>query len=180
VLCIRCKSSFLLPTPPPGSPSLIQCPYCEFIGLWEGGEKITIPTYKEEKTLPHFHGVPTTPPGTGEKTLWEGEEVELPLPYKRKLFLKFLTGLDQGALVPFPKGKVILGREGDIVIRDRKVSRKHALIEAISRENIYLRDLSSRNGTYLNGVRIQSKKLKQGDIIRLGDTQLEFLWEDEP
>jgi S-DNA-T family DNA segregation ATPase FtsK/SpoIIIE len=75
---------------------------------------------------------------------------------------------------------VILGRDGEITIRDRRVSRKHAVIEAISRENIYIRDLMSKNGTFVNGVKVQTYKLKAGDIIRLGDTDLELLIEDEP
>lgn len=180
--CPVCRHS-LRPPSPSSSPLLLRCPHCAFLGFWDGEKQYTIPTHKEEQTLPVAEGMAVSPERAepGEPTLSTEKELPpLPLPYKRKLFVKILTGSQRGNLIPFQQGRVVLGREGDIRIPDRRASRKHAVIEAISRENIYIRDLMSRNGTYVNGVRVQMYKLKAGDIIRLGDTDLEFLSEDEP
>lgn len=173
----------ILSTPPRGQvPILLRCPYCQFLGIWDGEGGYGIPTYEEEQRLPVADGIlhGSEPPDSREETLSEEELPPLPLPYKRRLYLKVLTGPERGNILPLLEGRVILGRGGEVVIKDRRVSRKHAVIEAISRENIYIRDLMSRNGTYVNGVKIQTYKLKAGDIIRLGDTDLEFLIEDEP
>lgn len=173
---------FLLPPPRARSPVLLHCPHCRFIGLWDGGSRYSIPTYEEEQRLEKLDGIlpDREPSQPHEKTFVDEELPPLPLPYKRKLFLKVLTGPERGNVLPILKGRVVLGRDGEICFDDRRISRKHAVIEAISRENIYIRDLMSRNGTFVNGVKIHTYKLKAGDIIRIGDTNLEFLIEDEP
>ena len=68
-----------------------------------------------------------------------------------------------------------LGRDRNmqIPLRDANVSRSHA-------ELIYdngrwiLRDLGSTNGSFINGQRVGQMELKDGDIIELGVTVLEF------
>ncbi|MFP5246466.1 MAG: SpoIIE family protein phosphatase, partial [Thermoanaerobaculia bacterium] len=75
------------------------------------------------------------------------------------------------------QGKAVsIGRASDcsIPIKDRYLSRKHA--EIIADGNVWiLKDLGSANGTYLNGTRVErDEKLKTGDRIRLGDTEIVF------
>lgn len=54
------------------------------------------------------------------------------------------------------------------------VSRKHAMLKMLQ-DNVAIRDLSSRNGTALNGRRInQEEVLKDGDEIRIGDYTLKI------
>jgi two-component system, cell cycle response regulator len=73
-----------------------------------------------------------------------------------------------------------LGRlDADIRLPDEMVSKKHALIEALSRENIYLRDLASTNGTFLNGHQVSTSKLRDGDTLRLGSFVLRFRSQDQ-
>lgn len=66
----------------------------------------------------------------------------------------------------------ILGRATDCAVRfhadhDREVSKRHA--ELVRRDGrILLRDLSSRNGTYVNGRLVREVFLRQGDVVRLG------------
>jgi transcriptional regulator with GAF, ATPase, and Fis domain len=58
-------------------------------------------------------------------------------------------------------------------LSDPSVSGRHARIER--KENGYfLRDLQSRNGTYLNGVKVLEAFLAEGDRIQIGKTQLKF------
>jgi pSer/pThr/pTyr-binding forkhead associated (FHA) protein len=43
------------------------------------------------------------------------------------------------------------------------------------RDGVYVHDLGSTNGTYVNGVRIdRSRKLAAGDVVRVGETDLRY------
>ncbi|MBN1296158.1 FHA domain-containing protein, partial [bacterium] len=70
---------------------------------------------------------------------------------------------------------ITIGRDSanEVQILDQKVSRRHVTIER--RKGFFiLRDLGSRNGTYLNDVRVDESELKAGDRIRVGNTFLGF------
>jgi hypothetical protein len=75
--------------------------------------------------------------------------------------------------VPLSRDTYTLGRHrnNDIVISDPKVSSFHARIDR-SAEGFTLHDLKSRNGTFLNGKRIEIGVLKTGDEVRLGTARL--------
>ena len=64
----------------------------------------------------------------------------------------------------------ILGREksSDIVVPLSYVSRKHAKF-AVKNEKLFIEDLNSSNGTYINGERIKSAELRNGDELRLDE-----------
>jgi DNA-binding NtrC family response regulator len=70
-----------------------------------------------------------------------------------------------------------LGREASnhIALEDGFASNKHARIER-KPIGFVLRDLRSRNGTFLNGARIFEAQLSDGDRIRVGQTDLFFSW----
>lgn len=74
---------------------------------------------------------------------------------------------------PLARDAYTLGRHrnNDIVISDPKVSSFHARIDR-SAEGFTLNDLKSRNGTFLNGKRIETGVLKTGDEVRLGTARL--------
>jgi DNA-binding CsgD family transcriptional regulator len=71
------------------------------------------------------------------------------------------------ALVP---GNALIGRDAgaDLVFDVDGVSRKHAKITLEASGAAAIVDLSSRNGTFVNGVRVESAPLRDGDEIRLG------------
>lgn len=70
-------------------------------------------------------------------------------------------------------GMVTVGRQGDIRIPHGSISRQHAVLEC--REGEWqIRDVGSRNGTYVNNVSVQRGKLKSGDVIRIGTVRLKF------
>ena len=60
-----------------------------------------------------------------------------------------------------------------VVDRDR-VSRKHAVIDWDGR-NYAITDIGSRNGTFVNGMRVMQRHLRSGDTITIGDCDLRFL-----
>lgn len=77
----------------------------------------------------------------------------------------------------FEQDRIEIGR-GDgctIKIDDKKASRQHAVIE-VTAQGAAIRDLDSRNGTFLNTNRIQNAVLAKGDVIKIGDT---FIYIDQ-
>src|SRR4051812_47465497 len=60
-----------------------------------------------------------------------------------------------------------------IQLADETVSRMHAIIEVLGND-VTLIDLGSTRGTFVNGTRINKTKLQSGDIITVGDTQIEM------
>jgi hypothetical protein len=78
-------------------------------------------------------------------------------------------------------GTYTIGRkECDIVLDDEKVSRKHASIVIIREGKYAVQDLASRNGTFVNGVRLTRRDLQHNDLIRVGSTTLRFTVFDGP
>jgi len=84
-----------------------------------------------------------------------------------------------GARLTVPSSLTVLGRAGaDIDLGDPSVSAHHFQIEAIG-EEFFVRDLGSRNGTYLNGTKVRYAELRPGDQLRAGRTVLVFRTEDD-
>lgn len=65
---------------------------------------------------------------------------------------------------------------------DREVSRVHARIVPVPADRVGIEDLGSKNGTFVNGVRVGSAThlLEEGDVVRIGDTLLLFHMTLEP
>ena len=75
----------------------------------------------------------------------------------------------------------VIGRgvEADLSLTDQTVSHRHALVELID-GRIWIQDLGSANGVFVNRVRIREKTLLQsGDLIRLGQLELVMLLQEE-
>lgn len=78
--------------------------------------------------------------------------------------------------VQLTKDRTTLGRRpyNDIVIDNLAVSGEHAVIE-MSPGAVYLEDLNSTNGTYVNGKTIKKQLLKNEDSIEVGKYHIKFL-----
>lgn len=71
------------------------------------------------------------------------------------------------------EGRLVLGREGDLVISDPEISRRHAVVRVVD-GSLVLDDLQSLNGTWVNGKRIELPTLlAPGDVIALGTSAIE-------
>jgi pSer/pThr/pTyr-binding forkhead associated (FHA) protein len=85
--------------------------------------------------------------------------------------------LDPGTERELDSSAVTLGRsaENDLVLdTDEFASVNHARIEP-RRDGVWLEDLDSTNGTFLNGVKLtRPRKLTPGDVIRVGETDLRY------
>ncbi|HEX7901887.1 MAG TPA: FHA domain-containing protein [Planctomycetota bacterium] len=88
------------------------------------------------------------------------------------------TGDDLGHL--FPLGpKSVLGRlpEQDVPVPDMAASRDHAVIEYVAALlGHVIRDLDSRNGTFVNGAQLlRPRPLQPGDRVQIGSTVLRYV-----
>jgi pSer/pThr/pTyr-binding forkhead associated (FHA) protein len=70
----------------------------------------------------------------------------------------------------------LIGRspDCDVFLDDVTVSRNHALLVR-RRDGLYVDDLGSLNGTYVNRRRIESHRLADGDEIQVGKYKLSYL-----
>ena len=93
----------------------------------------------------------------------------------KSITFQVLEGIDKGRVfrdLPIP---VTIGREEGNIIRlnDERVSRFHAKIQFDS-EDVIVTDLDSTNGTRVNGMPVQIRRLKPGDQIAIGRSTLLF------
>jgi diguanylate cyclase (GGDEF)-like protein len=91
-------------------------------------------------------------------------------------FLIVLNGRGIGTHYTLIRGETWVGRSRNAQIRidDESVSRLHARILSTA-GNAALQDLRSKNGTYVNSVRIRDTRLLNGDIVRVGRVSLKYL-----
>src|SRR5579864_2675841 len=101
----------------------------------------------------------------------------VPRPGGRSFLLRFISGKYQGGEFPIVADKVILiGRSSDLdmVLVEDMVSRKHARISTQG-DQIWIEDLGSTNGTFVNGEKIKRARLKEGDRVLIGTSILKVI-----
>ena len=85
--------------------------------------------------------------------------------------------LSEGDELTLNSSALLLGRGSDNDVnlaRDEFASSKHARVEP-RRDGVWVEDVGSTNGTYLNGIRLtQAKRLAPGDVVRIGETELRY------
>ncbi len=88
--------------------------------------------------------------------------------------LVVIDGPLKGKVFPVIKPRVLLGRcEGDIVLEDSEISRKHCALE-VHGTTAVLADLGSTNGTFVDDERIETHQLEHMSEFRLGSTLVMF------
>ncbi len=120
---------------------------------------------------------PLVPVEGGGGSLSRGETDVAIRPLIAKLV--FTEGPRKGEEIPFETYELTFGRskKADIYLDDGKLSRLHAKISRVGM-GFRLIDLDSRNGTYVNGMRILEHPLTSFDQIELGKTKIQFLVQD--
>ncbi|MGE0098871.1 MAG: FHA domain-containing protein [Hydrogenophaga sp.] len=80
--------------------------------------------------------------------------------------------------VQLTKDRTTLGRRpyNDIVIDNLAVSGEHAVMQ-MSGSDVFLEDLNSTNGTYVNGKAIKKQQLQNGDTVEIGKYKIKFAHE---
>lgn len=64
-------------------------------------------------------------------------------------------------------------RTSDVILDDVAISRLHAMV-FFGETGVGILDLVSKNGTFVNGEEIESRLLKKGDMIEMGETKIIF------
>ncbi len=116
------------------------------------------------------------------------ETEEIPLPVELRAVwpqahgavqpcLLVLSGADVGRMVSLDQRDVVVGRAGDadLTLNDDGVSRRHARFSVLADSKVQVTDLGSRNGTWVEGQRVERWILSDGERILLGNgTVLKF------
>lgn len=93
---------------------------------------------------------------------------------------KMIVSLDGAVIkeVTFSKERTTLGRRpyNDVVVDDLAVSGEHAAF-TLSGAEVWLEDLNSTNGTYVNGKAIKRQQLRHDDKIEIAKLKIQFVVE---
>jgi pSer/pThr/pTyr-binding forkhead associated (FHA) protein len=85
--------------------------------------------------------------------------------------------LDERTEFELDSAGITIGRsaQNDVALdEDEFASASHARVEP-RQDGVWLEDVGSTNGTFLNGVKVsRPRKLKPGDLVRVGETDLRF------
>ncbi len=91
---------------------------------------------------------------------------------------KMIVSIDEVVIkeVQLTKDKTTLGRRpyNDVVIDNLAVSGEHAVLQMTGSE-VFLEDLNSTNGTYVNGKAVKRHQLQNGDAIEIGKYKIKFV-----
>lgn len=186
--CISCGSKLIKESTtvcPNGhiySSSLSKCPYCPspnlmmkagIAGNMGMGQDTATMANKGDKTR-----IMGQEKGISNKTVIVGTGAESgQIKPGRKIigWLISFTNNPNGDDFRLYEGRNLLSSSGecDIKISDSAVSSPHCML--LYRDGkIRIKDELSTNGTYLNGVSIDETEIKDGDVIKVGQTELKF------
>ena len=67
-------------------------------------------------------------------------------------------------------------KTADLAIKDGNISRKHAVV--LRRNGVYyIKDLGSTNGIEYKGMRIDNKRIDEGDVFSICDYEIKFTYQ---
>ncbi len=106
-----------------------------------------------------------------EVEVWAGSALQPGVHY-----LMAMSGPFLGEKYPVDQLHIVIGRDrlSGISVPDRTASRRHAELTK-SHGRILIRDLSSRNGLFINNLKVDEWVLRNGDLIRIGGSLLQFV-----
>jgi hypothetical protein len=94
---------------------------------------------------------------------------------------KLVVSLDGVVIkeVQITKDKTTLGRRpyNDMVIDNLAVSGEHAVLQMVGND-VFIEDLNSTNGTYINGKAIKKQLLAHNDTVEIGKYKIKYLTND--
>ena len=93
--------------------------------------------------------------------------------------LRFLSGPKEGAEHVLRHASLLIGREGGesgaaIELPEGQISRMHAMVEARG-DRFVLRDLDSKNGTFVGEMRVKEVEIHHGSEFQIGNTRFRLL-----
>lgn len=96
-------------------------------------------------------------------------------------YLEGFLGNDKKLLIPIKKDVFVVGRsqDSDLYLKSEDISRQHAIFRC-SGDEIFVEDLKSTNGTFVNHKRIKrSTAVKAGDDVYFGDLKFKLFFKYE-
>lgn len=182
ITCSRCSAQYRYDEARFGGASArkVKCPKCENVfevvnPSEDRGDQTRIgakPLVDERKTDDDIHQ-----PDTDQIKLMESDSPELPplapLPTDIRYSVAVIAGSQAGHVFKIASPRIYLGRGTamDIQVRDSEVSRRHAMVE-IRGEVVTLFDLGATNGTYVEGMRIETAEITNQTEFTIGSTTL--------
>ncbi len=150
VACAKCGRPF-----PPGAPI---CPFCHAVPEESAFEKTVAKGHQPLRA-------PVAMPGLAAVE-------ELKERAGARGYLHIIEGPNKGESILLGKRVVTIGRApGNIVmIQDAGMSNQHAEIRPQGSDYVIF-DAGSKNGTFVNDVRVTEKKLATGDVVSIGSTK---------
>ena len=142
-------------------PSWDSCPYCVELQQSMAARSMPMPSEGQGTALVNLSDL-----GRSAKDAKKGEVCG---------WLVALNGQHKGEDFRLRVGKNVVGTAADcdVVLTDKKVSRKHATVRYEGGE-FQIADLDSSNGTFVNEEKVQKHDLIDNDIIKLGDVEFDF------
>ncbi len=188
--CMACGEKVPVPEGRSGDKVIVVCPHCAFrfqvfIPSDVGAATLFQPQLLSEELADDQGSGEAVEEATGASTLRVGSGTTLldskgrpasapPLETVAQAVLILAGAVPGEERLPLTGAKTVVGRqEADIAIDDPALSSRHFEIEAKGQE-FFIRDLDSRNGTFLNGNRVRAAQLASGDRIRAGQSTLTF------
>ena len=106
------------------------------------------------------------------------EKVARDLLLKKRISMAFLSGELSGQVYEIRKSPVIIGRSDcDLVLDDPECSRQHAEL-TVRANGVYVKDMGSTNGTFIDGIRINEMKLNDKDEFSIGSVNIMLIIRD--
>jgi len=89
--------------------------------------------------------------------------------------LVVITGSALGQRIEIGEGPLVIGRSPDCgwVLQGGGLSRRHCTLCRVD-GRLWVRDLASTNGIYVNGARVPEAVLRPGDEVSIGNTRFRF------
>ena len=154
-------------------PEWETCRYCP-----SPGNAAPTRVIKPTRVVTPLHSVPLEPLApknkqAGATQLYVGTKEDKFLPIVG--WLVITEGKDQWRDFRIASDQIVLGRDRDcdIVIDDSRASARHASVR-FRDEKLFITDLDSSNGTFVNGTQVDRMELEDGAEIKVGDTLLKF------
>jgi len=163
--------------PPPGPPRPYSAPPRPAYQPSASQYPPSAPHHAPPPPPQHRQPPPPPPPNYAPKTEMGPTALSKP-PEVGNLATKMIQAIMPGSLTPNrPQGSTTIGRanDNDIVIQDVLASRHHAFL-VDSPLGTEIRDANSINGTFVNGVRVGSAVLTDGDVVTIGN--IDLVWTD--
>ena len=176
IRCPSCAHAFDLPAEAMGVKSTASCPACSRVIVMRDAHAVP-PGGDVTMPLQVWNEVALPPLSQEERTARTG----FSLPKGKRVALCVVAGPGAGNLYRLDRPRVVLGRAGagaTIELDDPEISRSHAALECQG-ERIVLRDLGSRNGSFVDERQVEEHPLRDGSEFRLGRTRLMLVVSDE-